>query len=121
MPDFSLKSRDEGDIVILETNGYLNNLGGEEVAKACYKRINEGKNDLIQLHYWLYKRHRYKLSSFEITGLDTKSESVATRFLHLCDDFPIQSPMGYTVWCRPSYIESSLNNLLAQIFPSLLT
>ena len=47
MPDFSLKSRDEGDIVILETNGYLNNLGGEEVAKACYKRINEGKKKFL--------------------------------------------------------------------------
>ena len=47
MADFSLKSRDEGDIVVIETDGYLNNLGGEEVAKACYERIEEGRTKFL--------------------------------------------------------------------------
>ena len=41
--DFSLKTRNEGDIVIIETNGYLNNVGGEQIAQACYKEIDDGK------------------------------------------------------------------------------
>ena len=41
--DFSLKTRSEGDVVIIETNGYLNNIGGEQVAQACYKEIENGK------------------------------------------------------------------------------
>ena len=47
MADFSLKSRDEGDIVVIETDGYLNNLGGEEVARACYERIDEGRTKFL--------------------------------------------------------------------------
>ena len=31
--DFSLTTRKEGDVVIIETNGYLNNVGGEQVAQ----------------------------------------------------------------------------------------
>ena len=41
--DFSLTTRNEGDVVIIETNGYLNNVGGEQIAQTCYKEIDGGK------------------------------------------------------------------------------
>ena len=41
--DFSLTTRSEGDVVILETTGYLNNIGGEQIAQACYKEMDNGK------------------------------------------------------------------------------
>ena len=41
--DFSLTTRNEGDVVIIETNGYLNNVGREQIAQACYKEIDSGK------------------------------------------------------------------------------
>ena len=41
--DFSLTTKNEGDVVIIETNGYLNNVGGEQIAQACYKEIDNGK------------------------------------------------------------------------------
>lgn len=41
--DFSLKTRNEGDVVIIDTNGYLNNVGGEQIANECYKEIDNGK------------------------------------------------------------------------------
>ena len=41
--DFSLTTRNEGDVVIIETNGYLNNVGGEQIAQTCYKEIDNGK------------------------------------------------------------------------------
>jgi anti-anti-sigma factor len=43
MADFSLNVRDEGDVVIIETNGYLNNVGGEKVSEACYEKMENGK------------------------------------------------------------------------------
>ena len=38
--DFSLTTRNEGDVVIIETNGYLNNVGGEQIAQTCYKAVS---------------------------------------------------------------------------------
>tara|TARA_B100001250_G_C19695174_1_gene742171 strand:+ start:585 stop:929 length:345 start_codon:yes stop_codon:yes gene_type:complete len=43
MADFSLTTRNEGNIVIIETSGYLNNVGGEQIAEVCYKEIDDGK------------------------------------------------------------------------------
>ena len=43
MADFSLNIRDEGDVVIIETTGYLNNVGGEKVSEACYEKMEKGK------------------------------------------------------------------------------
>ena len=43
MADFSLNVRDEGDVVIIETTGYLNNVGGEQVSEACYEKMESGK------------------------------------------------------------------------------
>ncbi len=43
MAEFNLKKKIEDDIVIIETDGYLNNIGGEKISKECYKEIENGK------------------------------------------------------------------------------
>tara|TARA_B100000902_G_scaffold202167_1_gene192676 strand:+ start:656 stop:1000 length:345 start_codon:yes stop_codon:yes gene_type:complete len=50
MSEFSLTTKNEGAILIVETNGYLNNVGGEKIAEVCYENINSGtKNILLNL------------------------------------------------------------------------
>ena len=50
MSDFSLTTKKEGEILIIKTDGYLNNVGGEKIAEACYENINSGtKNILLDL------------------------------------------------------------------------
>ena len=44
MADFSLSTNLNGEIVIIKTSGYLNNVGGEKIADACYKEIEKGKS-----------------------------------------------------------------------------
>ena len=39
MSDFSLTVKEEGDIVIIQTTGYLNNIGGEKISVPI-KRTN---------------------------------------------------------------------------------
>ena len=41
--EFNLTTRSEDDVVIIKTSGYLNNVGGEQIAEACYKEIDNGK------------------------------------------------------------------------------
>jgi len=41
--DFNITKRFEGDIVVIETSGYLNNVGGEKIAEVCYEEIENGK------------------------------------------------------------------------------
>ena len=43
MSEFTLNKKTEGGIVIIETNGYLNNVGGEKISEECYKEIENGK------------------------------------------------------------------------------
>jgi len=43
MSDFSLSVREEGDVVIIETTGYLNNVGGEKISEVCYEKMDGGK------------------------------------------------------------------------------
>ena len=53
--DFSLKTRTEGDVVIIETTGYLNNVGGEQIANNCYKEMESGKKlFLLNLENLIY-------------------------------------------------------------------
>ena len=42
MSDFNTETRTEGDIVIIKTSGYLNNVGGEQVSEDCYKELEAG-------------------------------------------------------------------------------
>ena len=47
MLDFSLTSKIEGEILIIETSGYLNNVGGEKIAEVCYKNIDSGTKKVL--------------------------------------------------------------------------
>ena len=42
MSDFSLEIIKEGEIIIIKTSGYLNNVGGEKISEACYSEIENG-------------------------------------------------------------------------------
>lgn len=39
---FSLTTEDHNEIVIIKTNGYINNIAGEQIAETCYKKIEGG-------------------------------------------------------------------------------
>ena len=39
---FSLSVEEKSGIAILKTNGYINNVAGEQIAEICYKKIDEG-------------------------------------------------------------------------------
>ena len=41
--EFNITKRIEGNIVVIETTGYLNNVGGEKIAEVCYEEIDNGK------------------------------------------------------------------------------
>jgi anti-anti-sigma factor len=43
MSDFSLEIREENEIIIIKTSGYLNNVGGEKISEACFSEIEKGK------------------------------------------------------------------------------
>ena len=47
MAEFSLITRKEENIFIIETNGYLNNVGGEKIAEVCYKEIEKGTKNFV--------------------------------------------------------------------------
>ena len=47
MADFTLTTRNEGNVVIIETSGYLNNVGGEKIAEVCYQEIDNGKKHFL--------------------------------------------------------------------------
>ena len=43
MSDFNLEIREENEIIIIKTSGYLNNVGGEKISETCYAEIDKGK------------------------------------------------------------------------------
>ena len=47
MSDFNLNVREEGDVVIIETAGYLNNVGGEKISQVCYEKMENGKKRFL--------------------------------------------------------------------------
>ena len=47
MPDFNIAVREQGDIIIIDTDGYLNNVGGEIIASECYSQIEKGKKAFV--------------------------------------------------------------------------
>ena len=44
MSDFSLTVKEESNVVIIQTTGYLNNVGGEKISEVCYEMIDKGKS-----------------------------------------------------------------------------
>ena len=47
MADFNLNVREEGSVVIIETTGYLNNVGGEKISEVCYEKMEGGKKHFL--------------------------------------------------------------------------
>ena len=47
MSDFTLTSKNKDGLLIIETNGYLNNIGGEEIAKVCNENIDSGTKKIL--------------------------------------------------------------------------
>ena len=47
MADFNIKIKEEGGVIIVTTEGYLNNYGGEQVASLCLQKISEGKRKFL--------------------------------------------------------------------------
>ena len=47
MPDFNISVREHGEIIIIDTDGYLNNVGGEIIASECYSQIEKGKKSFV--------------------------------------------------------------------------
>lgn len=43
MSEFSINTREDGDVVIIETSGYLNNVGGEKISEVCHEQMDNGK------------------------------------------------------------------------------
>ena len=47
MSDFTLTSKNKDGLLIIETNGYLNNIGGEEIAIVCNENIDSGTKKIL--------------------------------------------------------------------------
>ena len=47
MPAFNISVREQNGVVIIDTDGYLNNVGGEIIASECYSQVDKGKKDFI--------------------------------------------------------------------------
>ncbi|MGE5679297.1 MAG: STAS domain-containing protein [Bacillota bacterium] len=45
--ELTLTSRVESDKLIIETDGYINNRGGEIIADECYRHMNNGVKDIV--------------------------------------------------------------------------
>lgn len=47
MSDFITNVKESNSIVIIETNGYLNNVGGEAVSAVVYEKMAQGKTKFL--------------------------------------------------------------------------
>ena len=44
MADFQATVKEADNVVVLATDGYLNNIGGEKISEICDKYLDKGKN-----------------------------------------------------------------------------
>ena len=44
---FSLSVEEKNDVAIIKTNGYINNVAGEQIAESCYSKMEEGKKKFL--------------------------------------------------------------------------
>ena len=44
---FTLVVEDNDDVVIMRTEGYINNIAGEKIAETCYAKIEAGFNKFL--------------------------------------------------------------------------
>ena len=42
MSDFQVTEKEAGDVIVIATDGYLNNIGGEKISEVCDKHIENG-------------------------------------------------------------------------------
>jgi len=47
MSDFIKSTKESNQIVIIETDGYLNNEGGEAISAICYEKMKAGQNKFL--------------------------------------------------------------------------
>ena len=47
MCDFITSVKEMNGIVLIETNGYLNNIGGEEISTICYEKMAQGQTKFL--------------------------------------------------------------------------
>ena len=47
MSDFQVTVKEAGDVVVLTTDGYLNNIGGEKISEVCDSHMESGKNTFL--------------------------------------------------------------------------
>lgn len=47
MSDFKIEVRESNGVVILKTDGYLNNVGGEKISAICYEQMNKGMSKFL--------------------------------------------------------------------------
>ena len=60
MSDFQVTVKEVDNVVVLATDGYLNNIGGEKISEICDEYLDKGKNmfliNLEKVHsckqYW---------------------------------------------------------------------
>ena len=47
MSEFKVNVIEENGVIILETDGYLNNVGGEMISSVCMDHISNGRNKIL--------------------------------------------------------------------------
>ncbi|MEA1882059.1 MAG: STAS domain-containing protein [Candidatus Marinimicrobia bacterium] len=47
MSEFKLTTREKNGVIVLNTEGYLNNFGGDRIASECLQKISEGKRKFL--------------------------------------------------------------------------
>lgn len=47
MSDFITSVKEMNGIILIETNGYLNNVGGEEISAICYEKMGLGQTKFL--------------------------------------------------------------------------
>ena len=43
MSDFQVTVKEVDDVVVIATEGYLNNIGGEKISEVCDEHMDKGK------------------------------------------------------------------------------
>ncbi len=47
MNDFKIVTKQVNDVIVIATEGYLNNIGGEQISTVCYEKMSEGINKFL--------------------------------------------------------------------------
>ena len=47
MSDFQVTVKEVDDVVVIATEGYLNNIGGEKISEVCDEHMDKGKSKFL--------------------------------------------------------------------------